>query len=161
MNYSARINIKVKSPEVWTKLLEMDTQEVGLDIPASDLFDQNTLQFVLDEDSEWTANEFQTSAFCRYVSAVAPEDCIIIADCTDSDAENQTHYCYWYAGSPYVAAYMAGYSFDPCMEIYEEDGRLDMREKTDIHDIAGWFTYLGQTGNPKLKAHLAEYGIEL
>jgi len=161
MNYSARINIIVKSPDVWFKLYDLDTAEVGLDLPAGMIFEQNTTQFVLDEDSEWAATEFQTSAFCRYVSAVAPDECIIIADCTDLDNEEPLHYCYWYAGSPYVAAYMAGFSPDPYMGDSEDDGRSDMREKTDIHDIAGWFRFLGQGGNPKIKAHLAEFGIEL
>ncbi|MBR5228435.1 MAG: hypothetical protein IKV96_01215, partial [Firmicutes bacterium] len=158
---SARINIIVKDPSVWSRLAELDPADIGFDLPIETISENETNQFILDEDSEWSANELQTSAFCRYMSAVAPEECIIIADCTDLEGEKPLHYCFWYLASPYVAAYKAGSYFDEFLGYDEEDGREDMREKTDIHDIAGWFRFLGHGGNPKYKEGLAEYGIQL
>ena len=161
MKYSARINILVKDPSVWGRLKELDPADIGFELPMEVLYDNDSCQLILDEESEWRASELQTSALCRYVSAVAPDECIIIADCTDLDIEKPLHYCFWYLASPYVAAYRAGFTYDEFLGDYEEDGRDDMREKTDIHDIAGWFRFLGHGGNPKYKEALAEYGIEL
>ncbi len=161
MNYLGRINVIVKSPEVWEKLADMNTSDVGLLLPPSELFRDCDTQWVLDEEYGWKGHEFQASALCRYITSVAPDECLIICDTTDLEKEQPLHFCYWYAGGPYVSAYTAGYSFQPFDNDYEDDGRSNMREMTDIHDIAGWFKYLGLASTKGIKEYLAGFDIEL
>ena len=65
MKYSARINILVKDPSVWNRLKELDPADIGFELPMEVLYDNDSCQLILDEESEWRASELQTSALCK------------------------------------------------------------------------------------------------
>lgn len=136
--YNSRLYIRVKNNSVWSNLFDMDLEPYSLYVSASELFNTNDIEFILD-DPDWSIYEEDLEDFVREIADRLGTDCIVIADTTDTLSE-PFDYMVCYFGDEVIAQYAEE----------EEDSRnSNMFYETEIYEIEKWLSTA------------VEYGLEI
>ena len=103
--YSTRINIAVKNPDLWKKLNAIDLGQFGFSCTAAELFSSSNRSFVI--DGNWSATNDELEEMVELIAKAAEKECIVIADTCDLNSD-EPPYCVYYLGEKIHADYHEG-----------------------------------------------------
>ncbi len=134
MEYASRIHIRVKDPSVWKKLYDVDIEPYGFCVPAEEVFNINSTDFVI--DSEWSTTTEELEDFVAEISDAIEEDGVVIADNTCLSVDPYT-FVVTYFGDCVDSIF---YTIPP--EGFSDEHKMwELFEKANINDIESYIKY--------------------
>lgn len=142
MQYSSRINITVKNVEVWKRLFDMDLEPYWINGTAEEVFDINSLSFVIDGD--WGCPERELGSFVYEISERLGEDALIIADNCCLSVDPYTFFAYSFGDGVSTELFIIDdeEEYDADEDDPWGNGTMwGMHDNTDINNIADTISY--------------------
>ena len=155
MEYSSRICIRVKDPEIWKKLYGMNLEPYWISVSADSLFRGLKNEYLI--DSEWGCPPEKLESFVKEITKKLNGDCLIIAD----------NYCL--SVDPYTYTYLSlggkTYSFHFEWPYSRDDPKGEMwglSKNVEISDLDGYLGYQNFFRfNEDQRKILEEYGLRI